>query len=66
MHHGKNLIRCPILNHAETDGSMKQRVVFKRAFAIVSGGANYLLNPEHSDYSKIKLLNTVRLEFDTV
>ena len=38
--------------------------ILKVPSAIVSGDANYLLNPEHKDYKRIKLLNTEPFEFD--
>ena len=38
--------------------------ILKIPSAIVSGDSNYLLNPVHSDYTKIKLLRTEPFEFD--
>lgn len=38
--------------------------VLKVPSAIVSGDFNYLLNPAHKDYKKIKLVKTEPFEFD--
>ena len=38
--------------------------ILKVPSAIISGDANYLLNPEHRDYERIQLLNTEPFEFD--
>jgi RES domain-containing protein len=38
--------------------------VLKIPSAIIPEESNYLLNPAHSDYSKIKLSNTEAFEFD--
>ncbi len=38
--------------------------VLKVPSAIVSGDFNYLLNPAHKDYKKIKLVKTKSFEFD--
>lgn len=38
--------------------------ILKIPSAIVSGDSNYILNPEHRDYKKIKLLRTEPFEFD--
>ena len=38
--------------------------VLKIPSAIISGESNYLLNPAHGDYSKVKLIKTGRFEFD--
>jgi len=38
--------------------------ILKVPSAVVSGDANYLLNPEHREYNRIQLLNTEPFEFD--
>ncbi len=38
--------------------------ILKVLSAIVSGDSNYLLNPGHKDFQKIKLLKTETFEFD--
>ncbi|HEY5464120.1 MAG TPA: RES family NAD+ phosphorylase [Hanamia sp.] len=39
--------------------------VLKVPSAIVSNDSNYLLNPAHKDFSKIKLLKTLPFQFDS-
>jgi len=39
--------------------------VLKVPSAIVPGDSNYLLNPAHKDFSKIKLLKTLPFQFDS-
>lgn len=38
--------------------------ILKVPSAIINGDANYLLNPEHSDYNRIQLLNTEPFDFE--
>ena len=38
--------------------------ILKIPSAIVSGDSNYLFNPGHKDYKRIKLLKTMSFEFD--
>ncbi|MEP7081303.1 MAG: RES family NAD+ phosphorylase [Ginsengibacter sp.] len=38
--------------------------ILKIPSAIVSGDSNYLINPEHKDFKKVKLLKTEPFEFD--
>ncbi|HET7116463.1 MAG TPA: RES family NAD+ phosphorylase [Hanamia sp.] len=39
--------------------------VLKVPSAIVSGDSNYLINPSHKDFRKIKLIKTIPFEFDS-
>lgn len=39
--------------------------VLKVPSAIIPGDSNYLLNPSHKDFLKIKLLKTIPFEFDS-
>jgi RES domain-containing protein len=42
-----------------------ETAVLKVPSAIVAGDSNYLLNPLHQDFKKIKLLMTLPFQFDT-
>ena len=44
--------------------SVAKSAILKVPSTIVSGDSNYLLNPGHKDYRKIKLLKTEPFEFD--
>jgi RES domain-containing protein len=45
--------------------SQKNAAVLKVPSAIVPPEFNYLINPNHLDSAKIKVISTKRLEFDT-
>lgn len=45
--------------------SAAKTAVLKVPSAIIPGDSNYLLNPSHKDFLKIKLLKTVTFDFDS-
>jgi len=48
------------------DGFVKNQkyAVMKVPSAVVQGDFNYLINPQHADHSKIKIVKTERFSFD--